>query len=168
MAAAAVVAAMEEAVARPVVVAVKAVAAKAAATLAVAHAPLTLVSRDKTQAANQGSPSSSVFVTTHSRLCSTHLARLARTASMVSVSAATSTSGNPPVTHHQASHRRGNRLAAIAAGATLAGRALAVVVAANAAPVVAEVARVALVAVAVAVVHTADDKQLAAVVTLQD
>ena len=67
MAAAVVVAAMEEAVARPVVVAVKAVAAKAAATLAVARALLTPGSPDKTQAANHGSPSSSGFAMTHSR-----------------------------------------------------------------------------------------------------
>ena len=96
---------------------------------------------------------------------------------MASVSAATSTIGNPPVMCHQVSHRRGSHRAAIAAGATLAGRALVVVVvavAAHAAPVVAEVAvavahvapAVAVaVAVAVAAVHTADDKQLATVFT---
>ena len=61
------VVAMDEAVAQPVAVAMKAVAAKAAATLAVAHAPLTPVSPDKTLAANHGRPSSSDFVTTHSR-----------------------------------------------------------------------------------------------------
>ena len=165
---------MEEAVARPVAVAMKAVAAKAAATLAVARAPLTPVSPDKTQAAKHGSPSSSAFVTTHSRLCSTQLAHLTLMVFKASVSAATSTSGNRPVTPHQVSHLLVSPtvvMAAIVAGATLAGHALAAaVVAANAAPVVAEaeVAHVALVAVAVAVVHTADDKQLAAVVTLQD
>ena len=59
--------AMDEAVAQPVAVAMKAVAAKAAATLAVALVHQILVSLDKAQAANHGSPSSSGFAMTHSR-----------------------------------------------------------------------------------------------------
>lgn len=142
----------------------KAVATKAAATSAVARAHQILVSLDKTQAANHGSRSSSVFATTHSRPCSTSLARPARTASMVSVSAATLTSGNPPVTRHQVSHRLVSPTAVIAVVATSAANVqVAALVVVNAALAVAraEVATaevVVSVAPAVAVAATATDK----------
>ena len=70
----------------------------------------------------------------------------------------------------QGFHRLVSRLVAIVAGATLAGHALAaaVLAAANAAPAVAEAELAHVALVAVEAVHTAADKQLAAVFTLQD